>query len=432
MSNEIRRQGVDSNMNSKTDVPEDKSLDNVLSVLHEGYPFIKNRVDRYGENLFETRLLGQKVICMSGKEAAEVFYDSTRFKRKGAAPKRVQKTLFGVKAIQSMDGKPHQRRRQVFLNLMSTEEQSRLREMFIRELKVTIPIWEESNQIILFDEMSRILCRVVCDWAGVPLTESEVNKRAEDFVNMVEAFGAVGPRHWKGRMARKSAEDWIRKVIEEVRSGKLKCEAGTALYEMAFYTEPNGSELDKQMAAEELINVLRPFVAIATFITFAALAIHQYPEAKEQLRPSSEQEIECFVQEVRRFYPFAPYLGAKVKSDFVWNGCQFKQDMLVLLDVYGTNHDERVWNQPNKFKPERFQNWSGDWFNFIPQGGGNPIGSHRCPGEGTTVEIMKTAVDFLVNQIDYDVPEQDLSFSLSRMPTLPVSGFKMGRIKPEM
>ncbi len=36
---------------------------------------------------------------------------------------------------------------------------------------------------------------------------------------------------------------------------------------------------------------------------------------------------------------------------------------------------------------------------------------------------MKQAVDFLINRITYEVPDQDLTFSLSRMPTLPSSGF---------
>jgi len=416
-------------MNSKTEVPEEKTLDNILAVIREGYPFIKNRVERYGEDIFETRLLGQKVICMSGKEAAEVFYDSSRFKRKGAAPKRVQKTLFGVNAIQSMDGEAHRKRRQIFLNLMSRDEQNRLNEMVSQQLNSSIPKWQQEEEIVLFDEMNRILCKVICDWAGVPLMEPEINDRAKEFSDMVEAFGAVGPRHWQGRNARKNVEAWIRKVIENVRSGKLKAEEGTAVYEMAFYTEPKGTELDVQMAAEELINVLRPFVAIATYMTFAALALHDYPETKKQLQTGDDKALENFVQEVRRFYPFAPFLGARVKSDFVWNGCPFKKNMLVLLDVYGTNHDERIWDHPYEFRPNRFNDWSGNWYNFIPQGGGDPVDGHRCPGEWTTVEMMKTTTDFLTNQIDYDVPDQDFSFSLSKMPTLPKSGFVMSHIR---
>jgi len=67
----------------------DKGLDNTLALMREGYLFIKNRTDKYQSNMVETHLLGQKVICMAGEEAAKLFYDPERFQRKGAAPKRV-------------------------------------------------------------------------------------------------------------------------------------------------------------------------------------------------------------------------------------------------------------------------------------------------------------------------------------------------------
>lgn len=86
-------------------IPHDKSLDNSLTPLKEGYLFIKNRTERYNSDLFQARLLGKNFICMTGADAAKVFYDTDRFQRQNALPKRVQKSLFGVNAIQGMDGK---------------------------------------------------------------------------------------------------------------------------------------------------------------------------------------------------------------------------------------------------------------------------------------------------------------------------------------
>jgi fatty-acid peroxygenase len=246
---------------------------------------------------------------------------------------------------------------------------------------------------------------------------------------MVDAFGAVGPRYWKGKTARLRAEKWIREVIEDVRSGKLKAEKNTALYNIAFFKELDGCRLNTQMAAIELINVLRPIVAISTYITFAALALYEYPVCKEKLASGDGGYFEIFSQEVRRYYPFGPFLGARVKNDFQLNDYRLKKGMLVLLDMYGTNHDSRIWNNPDEFDPERFKEWKGSLFDFIPQGGGDPAVTHRCPGEGITVEILKAFLDFLVNKIDYEVPRQNLDYSLSKMPTLPESGFIMNNIK---
>ncbi|MED4811970.1 cytochrome P450 [Bacillus atrophaeus] len=410
-------------------VPHDKALDNSLAMMREGYLFIKNRVDRYQSDLFETRLLGQKAICMSGEEAAKVFYDPERMKRNGALPKRLLKTLFGVDAIQTMDGDAHTHRKLLFMSLMTPPHQKRLAELAMDQWLAALSKWEGAEKVELFEEAKNVLCKIACQWAGVPLEESEVKERADDFSAMVDAFGAVGPRHWKGRRARPRVEEWIRDIIENVRAGKTEAEKGTALYEMAFHTELDGSRLDTQMAAVELINVLRPIVAISTFITFSALALHNHPEYKEKLKSGNGDDLEMFVQEVRRFYPFGPFLGAQARKDFVWNQCEFKEGMLVLLDLYGTNHDARLWEDPNEFRPERFKDRKDQLFDLIPQGGGDPAKGHRCPGEGITIEVMKVTLDFLINHIEYEVPKQDLSYSLVRMPSLPESGFVMSRIR---
>ncbi|MBQ6631107.1 MAG: cytochrome P450 [Romboutsia sp.] len=410
-------------------MPDDKGLDSTLDLLKEGYLFISNRVNKYKSDIFETHLLGQKAICISGEESVKIFYNPELFYRKGVAPKRVQKTLFGVDAIQSMDGKNHIHRKKLFMSLMTPKYQNQLAELIMDTLQIYANKWENEESIVLFDEMNEILCKVVCKWAGVPLKESEVKERAKDFSLMIDAFGAIGPRHWKGRRARTRAEEWIKEVIEDVRFGNVKVKEDTALYAMAFYKDLEGNYLDSNMAGIELINVLRPIVAISTFITFEALALHEYPECMEKLLSGDKNELEYFVQEVRRYYPFTPFLGAKVKKDFTWNNYKFKEGTLVILDVYGINHDSRIWNNPDKFSPDHFRNKENNLFDFIPQGGGDPSKGHRCPGEGITIEIMKAVLDFLVNKIEYDVPNQNLSYNMAEMPTLPESGFIITNIR---
>jgi fatty-acid peroxygenase len=75
--------------NSKQ-IPHDKSLDNAVNLMQEGYLFIRNRVDRYSADLFKTRLLLQNTICITGQDAAKLFYDPDLFLRHNAVQKRVQ------------------------------------------------------------------------------------------------------------------------------------------------------------------------------------------------------------------------------------------------------------------------------------------------------------------------------------------------------
>src|SRR5699024_620964 len=116
-------------------------------------------------------------------------------------------------------------------------------------------------------------------------------------------------------------------------------------------------------------------------------------EQADHLKGQDDQALENFVQEVRRYYPFFPFAGARVKKDFEWENYGFEKGTLTLLDLYGTNHDPNIWKEPDTFNPDRFKTRQENKYDFIPQGGGDYLESHRCPGERVTLEMMKVALN---------------------------------------
>ncbi|EKJ99322.1 fatty acid alpha hydroxylase, cytochrome P450 [Rhodopirellula baltica SH28] len=109
-------------------------------------------------------------------------------------------------------------------------------------------------------------------------------------------------------------------------------------------------------------------------------------------------------------------------------GYRFPKGRRVLLDLYGTNHDPRTWDDPERFQPDRFNQRQSNCFDFIPQGGGDHFAHHRCAGEWITIALMKGAAEFLVRGVKYDVPRQDLRIDYARLPALPHSKFKIDNI----
>lgn len=402
-------------------VPKEEGLDHSLSLLREGYLYILNRRQSFQSDIFETRLLGKKAICMGGKEAAAIFYDNSKFKREGVAPNRVAETLFGKKGVQTLDGDAHKHRKQMFMSVMSRERLQILNEIHAKQWEHALDKWQQMEEIELYDETLEIMCRTACEWAGVPVEEEEIKKLAHDLRAMFESATAVGPSHWAGRHARNRVEKWTGELIEEVRDGNLSPEEGTALHKFSWHRDLEGNLLETKVAAVEVINILRPIVAISVYINFSALAVHHYPEEREKLKSGDGKLAQMFVQEVRRFYPFFPFAAAEVKEAFTWNDYTFEEGTLTLLDLYGTNHDPAIWENPDVFQPSRFENWDDSPFSFIPQGGGDHYLGHRCAGEWVTIEVMKVSLDFLVNRMTYDVPEQDLSYSKVSIPSLPNS-----------
>lgn len=405
----------------KNTMPREEGMDNTLSLLREGYLYISNRCNSFQSNFFETRLFGKNAICMSGAEAAELFYDPDKFKRKGAAPKWIVQSFFGDNSVQTLDENVHQHRKEMLMSVMNPNKIQQLITLIKLHWEKAIIKWEQMEQIIFYEEVQQILCRAACEWVAVPLKEAEVVKRTKELASLFESASSFGPTYLAGRRSRNKLNEWIEENINEIQMGKMNVDTSSILYTFATFYDLNGDLLKKETAAVEVLNLLRPIVAISIYVNFLLLSIHHYPEEKEKLFSSDDHYVNMFVQEVRRYYPFFPFIAALVKKDFTWKNLQFKEGSLSLLDIYGTNHDPNLWDNPNLFNPSRFKNRRGSSFDFIPQGGGDFWLGHRCAGEWATIEMMKVSLKFLVNHMSFEVPKQDLSFSMVSMPSIPHS-----------
>ena len=107
-------------------VPRDPAIDGTLALIREGYPFIWDRCRALKSDIFRTRIMGKPAVCIHGPEAAELFYDETKLQRVRAVPRRVVTSLFGKKAVHTLDGEAHKRRKSAFMSLMTEASLERL------------------------------------------------------------------------------------------------------------------------------------------------------------------------------------------------------------------------------------------------------------------------------------------------------------------
>ena len=409
----------------KRTIPSVAGLDQTLTLRREGYSFIGNACERLGSDIFACRLLLRRAICLRGAAAAEMFYAGDRFTRVGAMPASVLKLLQDYGSVQMLDGAPHRRRKRMLLDVVNPEEVTRLAAHFAQEWERSLDRWQHTGRIVLFDELRPMLTRAVTSWAGIPLDEAGVARRAFELSEMVEATGSFGPRNWRALWLRQRCERWARAIIADARVRGAAFPRNSVVGIIAAHRDLDKA-LDTKTAAVELLNVLRPVVAVARYIVFAAKALHEHPEARHRIAAGDAAYLLWFVQEVRRLSPFFPFIAGRVRHPFEWRGYDFPKGAWVIFDLYGTNRDPRSWSNPAQFEPERFIE-PPNAFELVPQGAGDVRFTHRCPGENLTVQLMQTAVQLLVRSMRYHVPPQDLTVDLARIPALPRSGFVMQR-----
>lgn len=403
--------------------------DSTVGLAREGYRFGIRRFERLGSDMFDARLMLRPVTYLRGASAARFFYEGGRFSRRAAMPPTVLHLIQDEGSVMMLSGADHERRKAVFLSLLAPENMPRLGEAFRMHFLEAVERWAGRERVNLLEELQPVLTRTVCDWAGVPLPEDQVASRSHEFFTMVEKVGAVGPANWTARALRRRTERWADELIEGVRNGTVRTRPGSALEVIAGLEDEHGGAVDQPVRAVELLNILRPTVAVGRFLVYCAWALHQHPAWRARFAAGDDAELDFFVHEVRRYFPFVPAIGGTATRDCSFAGRDLKEGDWVMLDLYATNHSGRIWSRPEAFLPQRFRGRTVSLNELVPQGGGYADSGHRCPGEDPTVELMRETVRLLSRAVEYDVPQQDLRISLRRILAAPQSGFEISNVR---
>ncbi|MCP2031072.1 fatty-acid peroxygenase [Okibacterium sp. HSC-33S16] len=412
-----------------------------MSLLTRGYGFgahIWRRASR-GARSVPMRLLGDKALLVRGAEGVDLFYDESRVIRHGAMPAIVQSTLFGNGSVHSLDGDDHRHRKATFIDVAYDDAQvDRLLPLFEREWRREREAWLSGGRRTAYDAAVGVFGRASMTWAGLPGTAGAKTRWSSRLAQVVDGFGvpyspeyllAVANRRWSDRHSQR--------LIEAMRSGTIDADEGTALSEWAWHRDREGNLLPPRLAGRELQNSIRPMIAVARFVAFAAKELHDRPEWRQRIAEEAEERgtvingplATAFAQEIRRTAPFVPMLPGWATTDIELDGARVPAGGRVVLDILGTDTDDRSWERADEFRPERFIGID-DYEAlpaFIPHGGADPATGHRCPGEKLAIAGLASAIATLSDP-RLMILDSGLGVNRRRLPTKPASG---GRVRAE-
>lgn len=409
-------------------VPKTKiKLAETKELINKGYNLLRELREDVDAPVVKAEFLTEDITAIYGEEAARKFYNPENFKREGAMPKPVLKTLFGEDGVQTLDGKEHFHRKNYFMDLMTPERMEDYRDILVRNL--TKELDKQHGEFELFDLANRVLFNSIAEWSGINLEQYDqetLEKLARNQISMISGAVTSPSDHIKGITDRNESEKWAQDLIKNARKNPVPGKEHLALYVFANATDLDGELLPVEVAAVELLNIIRPTVALTVWMALMGHALFAKKDVYDKLKADFDNLQDPFIQEMRRYYPFFPMLPAIAVRDVDIDGYQIPKDSWVVLDLYGTNHDDRTIASPEQFDIERYIGKAKDIsyeeeYEMIAQGGGKFREMHRCAGEWITLHSMRVFSDQLVNKYEFTVPEQDWTIPMNQFPTYPNS-----------
>lgn len=411
--------------------PRDESL----ALISRGYEFggrLWSRV-RTGARSASTHAFGSDVLFVRGTAGVELFYDRSRIARHGAMPAVFGDPLFGTGSLHGMDGEAHLHRKATFIEVAYEDEQvERMRPFFEHEWQIELDAWLAGGNRSAYDAAVGAFGRASMTWAGLPGTRAAKTRWAGRLAQIVDAFGVpYAPEYLLAKANRFWSDRHAAQLIEAVRVGTLDAAEGTALRAWADYRDAAGTPLSAHLAGIELQNSIRPMIAVARFVAFAAKELHEHPEWRRRIAAETAERgalvggplATAFAQEVRRTAPFVPMLPGRALTDIELDGNRVAAGGRVVLDILRTNTDAAAWEHAERFDPERFVGVE-DYEAleaFVPHGGSAVATGHRCPGEKLSIAGLAAAVAALSDP-RVRILGSGLEVNRRRLPTKPASG----------
>ena len=205
------------------------------------------------------------------------------------------------------------------------------------------------------------------------------------------------------------ARQILKRIVNERRASNIKADDLLDMLLEARYDDGNAME-EEQLIDEILILFTAGHETTSNALTFTMQLLALHPEwqdkiYEERLALKSESDdlmdlvtkskvCQQILEEAMRLYPPAYFIDRVNKAPDTFNGMDFETGSNLLFSVYEIHRHPKLWDQPNEFLPERF-NEGGRKFSsqYFPFG----AGPRKCIGNNFAMFEMIIAVSELVS-----------------------------------
>ncbi|NLT05379.1 MAG: cytochrome P450 [Solirubrobacterales bacterium] len=382
--------------------------------------FLEGTRDRYGTP-FTLRLSSERTVVLTDDPATiKQVFTSDPTKLLAGVGNEVLKPLLGPRSVLTLDDPEHMRQRKLLLPPFHGERMRLYEEVVRTAAERELARWPAGEPFAVQPSMQAITLEVIMravfgisergerfETIAAPLRDAldAMADMRRLFVLQVASSKRNGPLSPWRRFREQLLHPADRVLYDEIaaaRSDPARAERDDVLALLLAARDEDGAGLtDAELHDELLTLLLAGHETTATSLSWTLERLARHPQAlarlTEEVRAGEGDDyLDAVVKESLRLRPVVPAVARYLTEPTELGGRVLPAGVHIAPSIYLTHRNPDVYEDPDRFFPERFLQRPTGTYDWIPFGGG----TRRCLGATFALFEMKIVLEELLRRFD--------------------------------
>ena len=389
------------------------------------------RAQKYGDTF---RVLGNNLpplLYFSSPQALQAIFNADLEQLNSSEGNKILKPLLGEHSLILLDGKSHQRQRQLLMPPFHGERMRTYGQVICAITEQMLSQWKPDKPFAVRSAMQEISLSVILNTVFGLHSGPRFEQLRQLLSSMLDSFSPLSSTFLFYQFLQRDLGPWSpwghflrqRQQIDQLLYAEIADRRAQADHNsediLALLLEAR-DEAGQPMTDAELHDELMTLLFAGHETTASSLAWALYwicylPEVRNKLlaeldlNPNSDPSaiaklpyLTAVCQETLRLYPIALNAFPRiVKKPMELMGYKLEPGTILIASIYLAHQREDVYPEPKQFKPERFLERQFSPYEYLPFGGGN----RRCIGLAFAQFEMKLVLATILSQLQLELAD---------------------------
>ncbi|RAL20543.1 cytochrome P450 [Lujinxingia litoralis] len=373
----------------------------------------------------------------------------------GGAGNAVLKPFLGPHSLLLLEGEPHRRKRKLLMPSFSRGRVQGYGELIARVSREISVTWPVDEPFSVRPSMQRVAFRLIIEIVFGPERTARRRRLSEAFASVLDddlfnlallgrqkGQAGAGSRWEAFEKALKELSELIYEEIAERRAVRGAQRDDILAILLEAHDEEGQAMSDEEIHGEVLTLMATGHESTATALAWGIYWLLSSPQVYARalrevaaLGPQADAQalagcdyLEALVKEILRLTPVIPVIARQVQRPVRIGPYTLEPGMVAMPAIYLAHRRPDVYDEPERFRPERFLERTYRSHQFLPFGGG----VRRCIGARLAMYEMKIVLGTILQKVHLELLDPEAVRPVRRMVTIAPSGGTRVVRRPEV